>query len=83
MIMKLGTEENRIRLVPDNTKREALEQATGLGRSGDVNIELSRMKSPQKAFDLYLKNLVRNPRLDADDIRLGFLLFDLLEHNLG
>jgi len=81
--VKLGTEESRIRLVPDNVKREALEQATGLGRSGDVNIELSRMKPPQQAFDLYLKNLVRNPRLDADDIRLGFLLFDLLEHNLG
>jgi len=74
--MKLGTEESRIRLVPDNAKREALEQATGLGRSGDVNIELSRMKSPQQAFDLYLKNLVRNPRLNADDIRLGF-------YNLG
>jgi len=77
---KLGTEEDRIQLVPDNAKRKALEDSTGIGSSVDVVIDMSKMKAPKQAFDLFLKNLIRNPRLSADEIRLGFLLFDLLEN---
>ena len=76
---KLGTEENPIKLVPDNAKRRAFEDATGIGSNVDVVVDMSRMKPPKKASELYLTNLIRNPKLSADEIRLGFLLFDLLD----
>ena len=77
---KLGTEENRIRLVPDNAIRKQLEKSTGIGGGVDVVIDMGKMKPPKQAFDLYLKNLIRNPFLEKQEIQLGFLLFDLLQN---
>ena len=51
---KLGTEEDRIQLVPDNAKRKALEDSTGIGSSVDVVIDMSKMKAPKQALDLFL-----------------------------
>jgi len=83
--MKLGTEESRIRLVPDNAKREALEQATGLGRSGDVNIELSRNNLGSQSFllipmsDFHMSQIGENGVLYFHGTRNCEFGYDFLE----
>lgn len=77
---KLGTEARPIRLLPDNALRtELIEHTSGLLSTGDLVVDLSKMKPPKLELDIYIKNLIRNPYLSGDEIRLGFLIFDLLD----
>lgn len=79
---KVGTQDNPIKLVPDVSQRLLLAEATGIGvdDEGPVTV-ISKMKEPVHGYDLYLKNLMRNPRLNCMDLRLCFLLFDLFEND--
>ncbi|PKG93154.1 hypothetical protein CXF95_26565 [Paraglaciecola sp. MB-3u-78] len=76
---KLGTKKKPIRLLPDGSLRTKFVKSTShVFNKNELVTEMSKMKSPKYGFDLYIKNLIRNPYLKAKDIRLGFLLFDLL-----
>jgi len=78
---KVGSQSNPIKLVPDVGFRELLAETTGIGVEDEgAVIAFSKMKEPKQSFDLYVKNLMRNPSLTAVEMRLGFLLFDLLEN---
>ena len=37
------------------------------------------MGAPKRIYDLYLYNLLWNPNLNADEIRIGYLLYELIE----
>ena len=78
---KVGSQSNPLKLVPDIGHRKLLADTTGIGMGDEGAVTVfSKMKEPKQGFDLYLKNLMRNPSLTAVELRLGFLLFDLLEN---
>lgn len=78
---KIGSEANPIRLLPDIAKRTYFEEATGIGRDVGIVVDMSRMKPPKLAFQLYIKNLITNPCLSANEMRLGYLLYDTFEND--
>ena len=76
---KIGSGENPIRLTPDVSKRTLFQQGTNVDCSPDVVIAINRIKAPKRIYDLYLYNLLWNPNLNADEIRIGYLLYELIE----
>lgn len=76
---KVGSEGSPIRLTPDVSKRALFEQGTNIDCVPDAVVAINRIKAPKKSFDLYFNNLLWNPNLDADEIRVGYLLYELIE----
>ncbi|WP_414828404.1 hypothetical protein [Alteromonas sp. H39] len=78
---KIGTSNNPLKLVPDINRRLLFEDATGIGIEDDgIVTTLSRMKMSKLPSNLYLHNLMHNPRLTAQELRLAYLVYDLLEN---
>tara|TARA_R110001606_G_scaffold220173_2_gene368077 strand:- start:1185 stop:1898 length:714 start_codon:yes stop_codon:yes gene_type:complete len=81
---KVGSQGNPLKLVPDVSRRLLLEITTGIGVDDDGPVTVfSRMKERKQSFDLYIKNLMRNSALSAIELRLGYLLFDLLDNEFS
>ncbi len=76
---KLGSDAAVIRLVADNTKRILLDKHSNVDCDVDVVVGLNQIKAPKNNTDLYWSNLLWNPFISINEVRIGWLLFELLE----
>jgi hypothetical protein len=75
---KVGTEANPIKLVQENSKRPKLEKYSTLKKSDLGTYDFGKYKEIKYKADIFNNNLVFNPHLSANEIRLGFLIYELI-----
>ncbi|TDF34387.1 hypothetical protein EYS14_24740 [Alteromonadaceae bacterium M269] len=80
----LGSESNPLRLVPDINERILFSKATGIGTDDEgIVTVMSKMKEPRYETDLYVKNLISNPMLKKKELKLGLLIFRIIDMSWG
>jgi hypothetical protein len=75
---KVGTEANPIKLVQENSKRPELEKYSTLKKNDLGTYDFGKYKEIKYKTDIFNNNLVFNPHLTAKEIRLGFLIYELI-----
>lgn len=76
--MKVGTFDNPIRLVQENTRRIGLDANSNIWVNEIGVYDFGRLKKPKNKFDLIINNIAFNPYLTAQEIRVALKIYDLL-----
>ncbi|WAJ69538.1 hypothetical protein [Catenovulum adriaticum] len=74
--MRIGTEDNPLWVIPENTTRKLLNEHS---KYKEEKIDLSRTPSNRSTKNLYIGNILSNPYLTLEEVKIAYYLYELIE----